>query len=69
MGRLCERPGCSDVAAMAYGQHDVEPDPPDVAVYEAMFQGVYRRLYPAVAPLSHTITDLQRAPVVDAETT
>jgi xylulokinase len=47
------------VTAMRYGQHDVDPNPVDVPTYETLFQEVYRRFYPAVAPLSQTISDLQ----------
>ena len=47
------------VAAMRYGQRQVEPDEREVATYETIFQEVYRRFYPAVAPLSQTISDLQ----------
>jgi xylulokinase len=47
------------VAAMRYGQHTVEPNPTDVPLYETLYQQVYRRFYPAVAPLSQAISDLQ----------
>ncbi len=47
------------VAAMRYGQRTLEPDANDVPVYESIFDGVYRRFYPAIAPLSQTISDLQ----------
>jgi xylulokinase len=47
------------VAAMRYGQHQVEPEPGQVETYETIYQEVYRRFYPAVAPLSQTISDLQ----------
>lgn len=47
------------VASMRYGQHQVGPDPEQVETYETIYQEVYRRFYPAVAPLSQTISDLQ----------
>ena len=49
------------VGAMRYGRHAVAPDPDEVATYGAIFETVYRRFYPAVAPLSQTISDLQTA--------
>jgi xylulokinase len=50
------------MAAMRYGQHEVAPDPDEARVYEAIYQRVFRPLYPAVAPLSHAITELQGDP-------
>ena len=47
------------VGHMRYGQRTVEPDANDVPVYESMFRAVYRQLYPAIAPLSQTISDFQ----------
>jgi xylulokinase len=55
------------VAAMRYGQQEVTPDTDDVPLYEAIYQQVYRNLYPAIAPLSHAITDLQRGSSAVAE--
>lgn len=51
-------------AAMRYGHHVVEPNPGDVGTYRAIYQQVYKRFYPAVAPLSHAIGDLQATAVV-----
>jgi xylulokinase len=48
------------VAAMRYGQRDVAPDPADVALYEKIF-AIYQGFYPAVAPLSRQISDVQAA--------
>ncbi|MGH2614767.1 MAG: FGGY-family carbohydrate kinase [Thermomicrobiales bacterium] len=53
------------VGAMRYGQHAVEPMADDVPVYEILYVEVYRRFYPAVAPLSQTISDLQSTAGVD----
>ena len=50
------------LAAMRYGQQEVTPDLDEVPLYEAIYQQLYRPLYPTVAPLSHAITELQRAP-------
>jgi xylulokinase len=47
------------VDAMRYSQRQVEPDELQVAIYETIYQQVYRRFYPSVAPLSQTISDLQ----------
>jgi xylulokinase len=47
------------VAAMRYGKHEVAPVASDVPIYEAIFREVYRGVYPAVAPLSQRISDLQ----------
>jgi hypothetical protein len=44
---------------MRYGQHEVAPVARDVPIYEAIFREVYRGIYPAVAPLSQRISDLQ----------
>jgi hypothetical protein len=46
---------------MRYGRDVVEPAADDVPFYETLFAQVYRRFYPAVAPLSQTISDLQAA--------
>jgi xylulokinase len=47
------------LAGLRYARTPVEPDAADAAFYEALFSRVYRRLYPAIAPLSHAIVDLQ----------
>jgi xylulokinase len=52
------------VAAMRYGQHQIEPDPGQVETYDTIYQQIYRRYYPAVAPLSQTISDLQATTAV-----
>jgi xylulokinase len=52
------------VAAMRYGQRQVEPEPGQVEMYETIYQRVYRGFYPAVAPLSQTISDLQATTAV-----
>jgi xylulokinase len=53
------------VGAMRYGRREVAPEPRDVAIYEAIFASVYRGLYPAVAPLSQTISDMQAGSAAD----
>jgi len=55
------------VNAMRYGQQEIAPDPIDVPVYEAIYNEVYRRFYPSVAPLSQAITDLQATSAVDRD--
>jgi xylulokinase len=55
------------VGALRYGQQEIAPDPIDVPVYEAIFNEVYRRFYPSVAPLSQAISDLQATAVVDRD--
>lgn len=52
------------VAAMRYGQQEIAPEPLDVPVYEAVYNEVYRRFYPSVAPLSQAISDLQATSAV-----
>ncbi len=47
------------IASMRYGRESVCPDAEEAGVYNTMFETVYRRLYPAVAPLSQTISDMQ----------
>jgi xylulokinase len=49
------------VGAMRYGRRTIAPTPEDVDRYETIFRDVYQRLYPAVAPLSRRISDLQVA--------
>ena len=56
------------VRSMRYERHAVLPDPGEVAVYDAIFAAVYRRFYPAVAPLSQTISDMQTCVADVAET-
>jgi xylulokinase len=55
------------VNAMRYGQQEISPDPIDVPVYEAIYNEVYRRFYPSVAPLSQAISDLQATSAVDRD--
>ncbi len=52
------------VTAMRYGRIQIMPEPKEVPVYEAIYNEVYRRLYPSVAPLSQAISDLQATTVV-----
>ena len=52
------------VDAMRYGQQEIAPEPTDVPVYEAVYNQVYRRFYPSVAPLSQAISDLQATTAV-----
>ena len=52
------------VGAMRYGQDEIAPEPDDVPVYETIYSEVYRRFYPAVAPLSQAISDLQATTAV-----
>ena len=52
------------VGAMRYGHYAIVPEPNDVPVYETIFNEVYRRFYPSVAPLSQTISDLQATTAV-----
>jgi xylulokinase len=47
------------IGSMRYARHDVAPDPRDVPIYETIYRDIYRRFYPAVAPLSQSISDLQ----------
>jgi xylulokinase len=52
------------VGAMRYGHYAIVPEPNDVPVYETIFNEVYRRFYPSVAPLSQAISDLQATTAV-----
>jgi xylulokinase len=56
-------------ASMRYGRDAVLPDPDDAAVYNTIFETVYRRFYPAVAPLSQAISDLQAGSASGTEST
>ncbi|HET7092721.1 MAG TPA: FGGY-family carbohydrate kinase, partial [Thermomicrobiales bacterium] len=47
------------LAGLRYARTPVAPNPADAAFYEELFTRVYRRLYPAIAPISHAIVDLQ----------
>ncbi|MBA2521029.1 MAG: carbohydrate kinase, partial [Chloroflexia bacterium] len=47
------------VGAMRYDRRDIVPDPVDADQYDMIYRGVYQRLYPAVAPLSHAIDDIR----------
>jgi len=53
------------IAAMKYGQTVVEPVPEDAAVYDRIKREVYPNVYPAVAPLSQAISDLQNSLIDD----
>jgi xylulokinase len=63
LGAGVYRNAADAVASMRYGRSFVDPDPADVPIYETIYQDVYRRFYPAVAPLSQTISDLQATTV------
>jgi xylulokinase len=52
-------------SAMRYGQHVVDPNPADVPIYRSLYEKVYKRFYPALAPLSQTISDLQTVTVAE----
>jgi xylulokinase len=52
------------VGAMRYSQQEIAPEPLDVPVYETIYNEVYRRFYPSVAPLSQAISDLQATTAV-----
>lgn len=47
------------ISALRYGQHEVLPNPENAAIYREIDQQVFRRFYPAVAPLSQAISDMQ----------
>lgn len=47
------------VGAMSYGQRTVSPDPEDAPTYGRIYRDVFRRIYPAIAPLSHAIGEMQ----------
>ena len=49
---------------MHYGQQEIAPEPIDVPVYETIYNKVYRRFYPSVAPLSQAISDIQATTIV-----
>jgi xylulokinase len=52
------------VSAMRYGHYAIAPEPNDVPVYETIYNEVYRRFYPSVAPLSQAISELQATTAV-----
>lgn len=56
---------------MRYGRHQVTPRAEDVESYRSIYDGIYRRIYPTIAPLSQSISDMQaaepRAAVADRE--
>jgi xylulokinase len=52
------------VGAMRYGHYAIAPEPNDVPVYETIYNEVYRRFYPSVAPLNQAISDLQATTAV-----
>jgi xylulokinase len=45
------------VASVAIAGHRVEPDPQEAQLYDRLYAGVFRRLYPAIRGLSHAIDD------------
>lgn len=47
------------VAALRHDRTPVLPDRSQVGPYAELYDRVYRRLYPALAPLSHALVDLQ----------
>jgi xylulokinase len=47
------------VGAMSYGQRTVSPDPEDAKAYRRIYRDVFRKIYPALAPLSHAIGEVQ----------
>jgi xylulokinase len=49
------------IAAMRYGQSVVNPVREDSAVYDRIKREVYQHVYPALAPLSQAISDLQNS--------
>ena len=55
------------VSAMRYGQQEIAAEPSDVPVWETIYNEVYRRFYPSVAPLSQAISDLQTTASVGRE--
>ena len=54
------------IAAMQYGQSAIYPIPEDAAVYDRIKREVYQNVYPALAPLSQAISDLQNS-LIDAD--
>jgi xylulokinase len=57
------------VGAMRYGRQAIAPEPIDVPVYETIYNEVYRRFYPSIAPLSQAISDIQATTVVGPDDT
>lgn len=57
------------LSEMRYGHHEVAPIPEQVDPYRRIYDDVYRRLYPTIAPLSQSISDLHSsaASLVDDE--
>ena len=49
------------IAAMRYGQSTVQPIAEDAAVYNRIKREVYQNVYPALAPLSQAISDMQNS--------
>ncbi|MFT4036764.1 MAG: FGGY family carbohydrate kinase [Thermomicrobiales bacterium] len=47
------------IAAMQYGQSEVLPNADDARVYEEIRREIFRELYPALAPISQAISDMQ----------
>ncbi len=47
------------IATLRYERIPVAPDPAEVPLYDTIFNHVYRRFYPSVAPLSHAIAEIQ----------
>jgi xylulokinase len=52
---------------MRYGHRVVMPTSEDVQQYRALYDEVYRRFYPAVAPLSQTISDMQTSALTSTD--
>lgn len=46
------------LATLQYGRTRIDPRPELFPLYDRLFRGVYRRLYPAVAPLSHDLATI-----------
>jgi xylulokinase len=54
------------IAAMQYGQSIVHPVPEDEVIYDRIKREVYQKVYPALAPVSQAISDLQNS-LIDAD--
>lgn len=54
------------IAAMRYGQSEVLPIPEETAVYERIKREVYQTIYPAIAPISQAVSDMQ-SDLMDAD--
>lgn len=49
------------LAAMQYGQSEVHPNAADSTVYNQIKREIYQQIYPALAPLSQSISDMQNS--------